>query len=59
MKAIKNKSRLWFVLSLSKFQEEKFPKQQKILLNYLDQVAQKIDVVQGKDFFICLYDFRK
>ncbi len=54
---IKNKERVWFILSLSRVREEEFPQQKEILLNYLDKIANQIYMVQGQDFLICLYDF--
>ena len=54
---IPNKKRVWFVLSLSRVREEEFPQQTELLLNYLDEVANQVDLVQAQDFMICLYDF--
>ncbi len=56
---IENKERVWFILSLSRVREEEFPQQKKVLLNYLDEIAKQIHMVQGKDFLICLYDFNQ
>ncbi|GAB4533968.1 MAG: hypothetical protein Tsb0014_19850 [Pleurocapsa sp.] len=54
---IPNKERVWFVLSLSRVKEEELPQNKKLLLNYLDSVAQQVEVIHSQDFFIYLYDF--
>ena len=54
---IKHKGRIWFVLSLSRFQAEKFPQQIELLSTYLNEVAEQVEVIQEKDYFMGLYDF--